>query len=45
MVEALPDDEIACHICLRDLKGRGVYFLRKEGEVRSIYYGCVAEIE
>jgi hypothetical protein len=39
------DDPVTCHICDRDLEGRGVCFLRIEDEVRPVCYGCVAEIE
>jgi hypothetical protein len=38
------NDPATCHICDRDLEGRGVCFLRIEGAVQPLCYGCTSEI-
>lgn len=43
--EPSQDDEVTCHNCQRDLKDRGVLFVRVDDEVVGLCYGCVAEIK
>jgi hypothetical protein len=37
-------NEINCYVCQRDLKGKGVCFLRIDEAVQPLCYGCVSEV-
>ena len=38
------DDEIVCHVCSGDLKGKGVCFLRIDEAVQPLCFGCVSDL-